>query len=184
MKKIIATFILLSAVLFSGCASETQSGGGYINVTAGDFVFRVPEGAVFTDNSTDDMVHLVYKIEKGSDYYGFNIGTADKETGQKSYNYTIDLMENYGGNVWKQLGLTDDSSSSDEQEANIQKRDITSLGGKDVSLGMEYSIEFDDVHYIVTECFVDDKYYELLYLSKGTDDLTAWDNFLSSIKPL
>ena len=68
MKKIIATFILLSAVLFSGCASETQSGGGYINVTAGDFVFRVPEGAVFTDNSTDDMVHLVYKIEKGNDY--------------------------------------------------------------------------------------------------------------------
>ena len=184
MKKIIAAFILLSAVLFSGCASETQSGGGYINVTAGDFVFRVPEGAVFTDNSDDGRINLNYEVSGDEGKYTINIGAYDKETGQKVYNYATDLMENYSGNLWRQLGLTDDSSSSDEQEANIQKRDITSLGGKDVSLGVEYTIEYEEFGWISALCFVDDKCYDLSYGSNNAYDPAVWDNFISSIKPL
>lgn len=161
-----------------------ESDDDFIEVVAGDFVFCIPEDSELTDSSTDEVINLKYSIKQDESEYNLFIISADKETGQKIHNDTVDFMNNYSKKISEFDNLATDSTEEIEMPlCDIQKVDIDSIGGVKASLSSGWLMEMEDYSFILVSCFVNGKYYSLQYTTQSFDT-AVWEGFLNSIRPL
>lgn len=161
-----------------------ESDDDFIEVVAGDFVFCIPEDSELTDSSTDEVINLKYSIKQDESEYNLFIISADKETGQKIHNDTVDFMNNYSKKISEFDNLATDSTEEIEMPlCDIQKVDIDSIGGVKTSLSTGWLMEMEDYSFILVSCFANGKYYSLQYTTQSFDP-AVWDDFLNNIRPL
>lgn len=207
MKRIVLIVVLASALLCSGCADSTTDNPGnslessiqisssaeessyteddYIEVVAGDFVFKVPKNAKLADSSKDGLTSLNYSVQEDGGELGFSISYANQEDGQKIHNSMVDFMGDYGNKMTELARMLGETGEVDLPDYSIETISVDSIGGKEISLGAGWEFKSESYSYISLSCFVGDKYYNLEYEADNQIySPEAWQDFLSNIRPL
>ena len=202
MKKIVS-LCLIFALLCTGCAKSEPTGdeissellisqtsvtseeSNYIEVTAGDFIFCVPEGSTLDDSSSDGLINMSYTISCDRGEYHLNIVSTDKDSGQPLHNETVDFMSNYNEKMAQWSEMLSDTSEDNFQNTEIQYIEINSIGGQKVSLGDAWFTDSTEYKRMDISCFIGDYYYQLSYSATAEMyDPAVWNDFLNNIRPL
>ena len=207
MKKIVYMRALAAVLSCAGCSNNAESNAAEvqgtssqtssqpdvtsqpedsgIEVVAGDFVFKIPEGAVLSDKSEDGAINLNYSIQsEGSEYY-LSILSASKEYGQNLHNNLVNYLDNYAEEEAKIAQILGETGEVEIPDYSMEKENVDCIGGEAVSLGTKWEFKFESYSSITLSCFVNDKYYNLEYRAESQSyDPAIWDDFLNNIRPL